>query len=533
MRTIQVLTAILLIGCSEAGQVSGATAANDLNRQGIAAMERRDLKSAEAAFQRALAELPNAASVDAVLLWNRLGQVHQEERKSDAAEQDYRRALDVNSRLVLPDPVQQAASLSNLGSLAGMQGRFEEADRCTRQAWQALLDGHAERSRVGMGVLSKLASNEEHRHRYDAARKWLEAALSIHKDLGEPADLTYARLLVNSGLLAAECGDYSVAIGKYEKALKIESSVPYVPIKDLATAHHDLGSALFQTEDFGRAKTELREAIRLFESEATGVDRIAVESFNSLILTEAQLNELEDGERDAGLAMELADKLRPDDLAFARLHNAIGKLAFASGNMKRSRQEYQAALRLAERKGKNSLEYSNSLSNLAALEDLGGHHAEAERLYRTILDLDVANVGADHPQVATDLANVASQSFKRHRAEEALQLYLRAKDIHEKRFGPESVQAARDWRSIGVIHQEAKRFEEAQLAYERAVAGFRSTAAQGMEYAMCLRDYATVLRHNEHFKEAEEADVLSTNLQVRQAIAAEKQQRPGMAAGFR
>ena len=50
---------------------------------------------------------------------------------------------------------------------------------------------------------------------------------------------------------------------------------------------------------------------------------------------------------------------------------------------------------------------ANSLNNLAGLYQAMGRYAEAEPLYRRSLEIREKQLGADHPDVATSLNNLA------------------------------------------------------------------------------------------------------------------------------
>ncbi|MGA8611603.1 MAG: tetratricopeptide repeat protein, partial [Xanthobacteraceae bacterium] len=87
-------------------------------------------------------------------------------------------------------------------------------------------------------------------------------------------------------------------------------------------------------------------------------------------------------------------------------------------------------------------------------------HAEAEPLYRSALAIDEKSLGPDHPNVATDLNNLALLLQDTNRLVEAEPLMRRALAIDEKSYGPDHPNVAPDLqqpRPIAASHQSACR----------------------------------------------------------------------------
>ena len=65
-----------------------------------------------------------------------------------------------------------------------------------------------------------------------------------------------------------------------------------------------------------------------------------------------------------------------------------------------------------------------------------GRYAEAEPLYRRSLEIREKQLGADHPDVAHSLNNLAGLYQAMGRYAEAEPLYKRSLEIREKQLGP-------------------------------------------------------------------------------------------------
>src|SRR5581483_3774929 len=103
-----------------------ATAFGDLNARAKQAEQRGSYAEAEQLFKTALSLLANPSGHDAVILWNNVAHVHEEQRKFSDAEKDCKTSLELNARLAEPDEQERAASLNNLGAVALQEERWPE-----------------------------------------------------------------------------------------------------------------------------------------------------------------------------------------------------------------------------------------------------------------------------------------------------------------------------------------------------------------------------------------------------------------------
>ena len=95
---------------------------------------------------------------------------------------------------------------------------------------------------------------------------------------------------------------------------------------------------------------------------------------------------------------------------------------------------------------------------------------EAEPLYRRALTIDEASYGPDHPEVATDLNNLAGLLYATNRLGEAEPLFRRALAIDEASYGPDHPNVARDLNNLAELLRATNRLGEAEPLYRRALA---------------------------------------------------------------
>ncbi len=95
---------------------------------------------------------------------------------------------------------------------------------------------------------------------------------------------------------------------------------------------------------------------------------------------------------------------------------------------------------------------------------------EAEPLYRRALAMDEASYGADHPQVATDLNNLALLLNTTNRLAEAEPMFRRALAINEARYGANHHYVAPHLNSLAGLLRDTDRRLEAEPLFRRALA---------------------------------------------------------------
>ena len=104
-------------------------------------------------------------------------------------------------------------------------------------------------------------------------------------------------------------------------------------------------------------------------------------------------------------------------------------------------------------------------------------YAEAEPLYRRALAIDEQSYGPDHPNVASDLNNLAQLLQATNRLAEAEPLMRRALAIDEKSYGPDHPNVAIRLNNLAQLLQATNRLAEAEpLIAARSRSTKRATA---------------------------------------------------------
>jgi Tfp pilus assembly protein PilF len=124
-------------------------------------------------------------------------------------------------------------------------------------------------------------------------------------------------------------------------------------------------------------------------------------------------------------------------------------------------------------------------------------------LYRRALAIDEANYGPDHPNVATDLNNLAGLLRATNRPSEAEPMYRRALAIDEASYGPNHPNVARVLSNLAVLLQNTNRLSEAEPLCRRALTIYE--ASYGPDHptvALGLNNLAILLEATNRLSEA-------------------------------
>jgi tetratricopeptide (TPR) repeat protein len=131
---------------------------------------------------------------------------------------------------------------------------------------------------------------------------------------------------------------------------------------------------------------------------------------------------------------------------------------------------HQELAKIAQLHGSESGELSKTLAAAGRLLRRTARYTDAEPLLRRALAIDEKSLGADHPDVAVDLHDLADLLREMQRWAEAELLYRRALAITEKSVGPDDPSVATVLNNLALVLSETNRLAEAELLHRRALA---------------------------------------------------------------
>ena len=149
-------------------------------------------------------------------------------------------------------------------------------------------------------------------------------------------------------------------------------------------------------------------------------------------------------------------------------------------------------------------EVATDLNNLAVLLMTQGQHAAAEPLYRRSLTIREKALGLEHPEVATSLGNLAEllRTKGQHAAAEAL--IRRSLTIRKKALGPQHPAVADSLIILAGLLMDQRQYAKADAFYRRSLAIYEKSLGSDHPYvAHSLESLALLLNAQERYAGAE------------------------------
>ena len=173
-------------------------------------------------------------------------------------------------------------------------------------------------------------------------------------------------------------------------------------------------------------------------------------------------------------ALVCAELVEQDDLTLleaARLLNKAGYYLDERARYAEAEPLFVRALRVDEKAfGSLHPEVATDLNNLAGLYRSQGKYSEAEPLYVRALAICEEQLGQAHPQTAGSLNNLAVLYESQDKYSEAEPLYVRALAICEEQLGQAHPQTAGSLNNLAGLYRSQGKYDKAEPLYVRALA---------------------------------------------------------------
>jgi tetratricopeptide (TPR) repeat protein len=313
---------------------------------------------------------------------------------------------------------------------------------------------------------------------------------------------------------------------------------------------HTLGSVYQRLGRYDRAGSLLQSALDRRRALPTPSEADIADSLLALGLLRVSEAKLQEGER---LIREGYEKARaalpPEHPVVASGTVAMGRAYYEQGKYKEAIPVLEEAVRLytASTGPSPTPELSSALGQLANAHYYAGHHDEADRLNRRVLEIDRRIHGDRHPAVADDLINLGATEYERARYveaeryrrealtiirawygdthpetasamtllaqalvarrafDEAVSLLQQALATHERTYGPVHSRVAIALDALGAAALQREDLDAAEAAFARAVQIFRKIY-EGKPHArvgVVLGNLATVQIRRKNYARAE------------------------------
>jgi tetratricopeptide (TPR) repeat protein/predicted Ser/Thr protein kinase len=315
-----------------------------------------------------------------------------------------------------------AEYLTALGSLAGFEGKYDEARGYHEQALalreQVFGHEHLEVAE-SLGYLGLVASSEG---KYDEARRHHERALTISKKLLGPEHPEVARHLTKLGSVASDEGKFDEARGYHEQALAIREQALGPDHPKLAEIFMNLGTVAGLQGKNEEARAHFERALAILEKALEPNHPNIALALNNLGVTARIDGRYADarGHFERALAI-LEHALGPEHPQVAMAYINLGNVLYSEGKHEQARGHFERARDIVERVlGPEHPELATVLNNLGVLATAAKKYEEARAYHERALAIEAKSLGTDHPDVAYTLASLGDALLGEGKAAEAL-----------------------------------------------------------------------------------------------------------------
>ncbi|OCQ90985.1 hypothetical protein BCR12_04320 [Limnothrix sp. P13C2] len=202
----------------------------------------------------------------------------------------------------------------------------------------------------------------------------------------------------------------------------------------------------------------------------------------------------------------------------ARLNSYLFLLYHAQGLFGLAETWAMRSLEIRERVlGADHPDTATSLNNLASLYSSQGRYEAAEPLYRRSLEIRERVLGADHPHTALSLNNLAELYSSQGRYEAAEPLYRRSLEIWEQVLGADHPHTATSLNNLAGLYSSQGWYEAAEPLYRRSLEiRERVLGADHLDTAQSLNNFAELYRSQGRYEAAE--PLFRRSLEIRERV---------------
>ena len=198
-------------------------------------------------------------------------------------------------------------------------------------------------------------------------------------------------------------------------------------------------------------------------------------------------------------------KSKQNDIAMGRILQAEGELYFRVARTKDAADSYEKALAIRKKAlGEINAETGQSIVSLASA--LKGLHdfINAEEMYRSGFAIYEAQVGLEHPHIATLLNNIGQLYYLQGRYADAEKVLLRALQIKKKFFSPDHISLAESLNHLGYTYYLQDNYQKAAKTLDEAIRIWSLPGYERLRYKLSAVVWRSVIK----FKQGDEQEAL-------------------------
>jgi len=292
--------------------------------------------------------------------------------------------------------------------------------------------------------------------------------------------------------------------GKFAVAMAAKFNAMLTPkLKDERPTEEERKAALAEVaRSFGLTPEEADRAIREWSKKA-------VDPYDKGVIALYQQNYPE-------ATAQLSSSYEIRKLAFETALAEVVEVMFSLGQSLYEEGRYREAVEKLQEANALRNDDVNILNYLGIALLKAGHYVEAAPHLNRALAIREKSLGADHPDTAASLSNLAMLYKSQGRYAEAEPLNKRALSIREKALGADHPDTANSLNNLAGLYDIQGRYAEAEPLYKRALAIFEKTLGVAHpDIATVLENYAELLRKMNREAEAAELETRAKEIRAK------------------
>ena len=400
-----------------------------------------------------------------------LGGVLQSQGEFEDAKAHHQRALAIRQKALGVDHPDLASSLNSLGNAYSSQGEYEGARGYYQRALVMLKEAlGADHPDVAVS-LNNLGNTYSSQGKYEEAKRYHQRALALWERALSADHPSVATSLSNLGVVYIGQGEYEEAKRCYVRVLAIREKALGGEHPQVADGLDNLGNVYNHQGQYEEARWYYERALAIREK-ALGADHLHVAtSLNNLGVVCVSQGEYEEAKQYHQRALAIREAVVGSDhpdVAYSL--NNLGNVYAIQGEYEEAKWYYEWALAVVEKVlGADHLEMTYGLNNLGDLYNSQGEYEEARMCHQRALAIREEALGVDHPDVAFSLNNLGNVYSSQGAYEKAEEYYQRALGVWERALGVEHPDLAYSLINLGEVYSSQRKYEKAKGYYRRAL----------------------------------------------------------------
>ncbi len=353
---------------------------------------------------------------------------------------------------------------------------------------------------------------------YPEARKQLERALDLHRQVHGAEDPRTLNTMRRLGRLAVQQGKFADAAALFSQAMAIQRRVLGQEHRDTLASMNGLADVYSIQGKYAQAEALYQQIleIRRRVPGSGGPETLASVGLANLYYVQGKFAQAEPlFSQDLETKRRLLGPEHPNTLiSMTNLANVY----YAQGKQEQAETLYSQSLENERRVlGPEHPNTLATMNNLANVYDALGKEAQAETLYSQSLEIERRVLGPEHLETLGTMANLANVYNAQGKHAQAETLFKQTLEIQRRVLGPEHPDTLDSLSEIALMYQREGKYAFAETYAAQALTGRRHALPQHPDTMSSASDLALIYVSEGKFTEGESVarEVVETDRKIR------------------